>query len=178
MKLMTHLVDGRRANVLELKLEDLDIKDVARRLSRITRFAGGGNRHRHGLPVGQHCAILSHLVPERLAKAALVHDVPETWYGDLTSPFKNLIGEPYFKVEADALIRLGEVLGIPAQDFIDIEPYDSKLAVDEAISLFSNSSRDPKDGFGLEIEPLAPHDAEVMWLTRWNELFPDLRQEF
>lgn len=67
---------------------DFNIKDISLGLSHESRFTGQSDR---GYFVGQHSVIVSKLVPEEFALAALMHDADEFVLKDLPPQLKSLL---------------------------------------------------------------------------------------
>ncbi len=90
--ILTH-TGGRRINLQNPRPEDVHIEDIAYALSRTPRFTG------HSDPswtVGQHLLYCSRLVARNygshaLQLAALVHDFPEAYLGDVSAPLKRCV---------------------------------------------------------------------------------------
>lgn len=81
---------GRRFRPMAPRVEDVDIEDIAQALSNLCRFNG---HCRSFYSVAQHSILVSELVPPDAAKAALLHDAAEAYFGDITRPVKE---ELYF----------------------------------------------------------------------------------
>src|SRR5690606_24523800 len=75
---------GKVVDLFNFRTEDVDLRDIARGLSNESRF---GNQTVF-YSVGQHSVILSKVVPDHLAAAALLHDAAEAYLGDVPVPLK------------------------------------------------------------------------------------------
>lgn len=74
--------------------EMVDAEDIAHALSRLNRFSG----HTHGEPysVAHHSMLVADLLaswgaPPEVVREGLLHDAPEAYYGDVTSPVKRAL---------------------------------------------------------------------------------------
>lgn len=84
---------GKHVNPLDLRPEDIDIRDIAHALAQCNRFAGQAKRP---ISVAQHSVYVSRLVEDRgqsVQRQALLHDASEAYLGDVT---KWLKGTPEF----------------------------------------------------------------------------------
>lgn len=76
---------GRHVNPLDLRHEDVDIRDIAHHLACINRFCGGA---RVPVNVACHSYYVSQLVPREHRLQALLHDASEAYLGDVTKWLK------------------------------------------------------------------------------------------
>lgn len=70
---------------MNLRPSDVHLGDVAHALAHLARFNGHARRF---YSVAQHSVLVSVLVDDDLAAAALLHDAGEAYVGDLTSPLR------------------------------------------------------------------------------------------
>jgi hypothetical protein len=151
--------------------EEVVIEDIAHALARICRFGG----HTRGFySVAQHSVIVSQIVPESLALAALLHDATEAYIGDMVRPLKYSI--PQYLVIED---RLWDVIAarfnLPRILPAEIKHADNIALVTERRDLLEHQrtwGEWSKAYTPLEtvIKPHGPHVAEMMFLCRFNEL--------
>lgn len=74
-------------NVVDPRVVDVRLKDIARALSQQCRFSGQTSKF---YSVAEHSIWVSHLVPPELARAGLLHDASEAYLTDLARPIKHL----------------------------------------------------------------------------------------
>ncbi|WMS42525.1 HD family hydrolase [Acuticoccus sp. MNP-M23] len=99
------MLSGRRLNILDPSPLDIEIRDIAHGLARVSRW-NGQTTGDWPFSVAQHSLLVEALMPAITSAptpmeslAALLHDAPEYVVGDLISPFKAAIGESYKSVE-------------------------------------------------------------------------------
>lgn len=86
---------GRLVDPFDMKLEDIDILDIARGLAQQTRWGGHSEE---GVSVAQHSCQVSYLVYDKDALTALMHDATEAYILDIPRPIKPFL-EGYKEVE-------------------------------------------------------------------------------
>lgn len=159
--------------ILDPRPEDVNIRDIAHSLSLKCRYGG---HCAYFYSVAEHCVLLSHLVPGRLALAALMHDSAETYTGDIMRPIKESIGDAgkWRQIEQ----RLDEViclqLGLNLDELHDplIKEYDSRILTDERDVLQAPPlpGKNYGDKLSATIRCLTWSDAEHEFLARYDEL--------
>lgn len=77
---------GRAIDLMALKPADIDFNDIADRLSRQRRFAGGTRRDQPGYSTAQHSVRVMDLLPRHARVYGLLHDTPEAYCAELTAP--------------------------------------------------------------------------------------------
>ena len=75
---------GKNLDILNLTENEIDIKDIAKALSQICRYAG---HIRNFYSVAQHCCHVLELVEDNHL-GALLHDASEAYVSDVPSPIK------------------------------------------------------------------------------------------
>lgn len=75
----------RHVNPLDLRYDDIDIRDIAHAEALTNRFGG---HTRWPINVAQHSVYVSRLVPEEFALEGLMHDASEAYLGDMTKWLK------------------------------------------------------------------------------------------
>lgn len=84
------LISGRRIDLANCTLDDIDITDIAWGLGRTLRYGG---HIRQDYTVAHHSIVMSYVVDSIHAKEALLHDAAEAYIGDIIWPFKCLFPE-------------------------------------------------------------------------------------
>lgn len=112
---------GFEIDLLQPTEASIDINDIAHALSNICRFGG------HCAPfysVAQHSLIVAALAPQHLKLAALLHDAPEAYLGDVIKPLKTLLGNNYAQYEELFEVAIGNKYGVDYVDLMSIKEYD------------------------------------------------------
>lgn len=146
--------------------EQIGELDFIHSLSCINRYTGWA---KYPFSVGQHTYNLAKHVPTKLRKAAIVHDMAETFFNDLASPVKSEY-EDYREDEKVCLNRIALYYKVPMSDFKDLDPYDKAIYIDERNVLFDNigppGMGDERVGLGV--------DPWFMRERHWREVYMDL----
>ena len=79
---------GRIFWLPDVRLESIDITDIAHALSMTCRYSGHCNRF---YSVARHSVEVAKTVPDYLKLAALLHDASEAYLTDIPSPFKDML---------------------------------------------------------------------------------------
>lgn len=134
---------GKYINLLLPKAEDIVIEDIAHALAHICRFNGHCTRH---YSVAQHSVLVAEAVmdacpdaPPMLALAALLHDAPEAYCGDIGRNLKRLIGGydgVYHEFERLIFEKYG--VSYDAVDWGLIWQIDDRICVDEGLVCMNN----------------------------------------
>lgn len=112
---------GHQINILNPNPESISIEDIARGLSNIVRFGG---QITEPYTVAQHSILVMRLAPEELKFAALMHDAPEAYIGDVIKPLKVLLGESYGFIEANFERAIFRKFFVNVQDVRMVKPFD------------------------------------------------------
>lgn len=141
------LLNGGHFDYEDPEGSNYNIKDIARGLSHTARFSGQSDRPYY---VGQHSIIVSKIVPEEHALAALLHDASECFMCDVPKPLKNLLPD-YVKLEQVAEAAIFKKFGVPFPMHPCVKEADNRA--------FCTERRDLQPGVPLDekyrhIEPL------------------------
>lgn len=162
---------GKRFTPTNPNYESIVIQDIAHALSMQCRFSGHVKKF---YSVAQHCVLVSYLCDHKDALWGLMHDATEAYLVDVPRPLKHSGKfEAYIEFEKIMQTAICKRFGL-----IDLEPESVKIAdklilVTEARDLMSPLREDwywAITPLPLKIEPLAPSEAEILFLHRFYEL--------
>jgi len=165
---------GHKFWPLEPEPEDVFINDIAHALSQVCRWTGHCIEF---FSVAQHCIYVSRMVGKKFARWGLLHDAAEAYLCDVAKPIKPFLSN-YQETECQLMKCIAERfnLGWPVP----------KQVHDADLIMLATERRDLLTQTGVEwpclrgvvpesqhVMPLAPRFAEVDFLDRFSELFPD-----
>ncbi len=181
------MLSGRRLDLLDPSPMDIEIEDIAHGLARVARW-NGQTIGDHAFSVAQHSVVVeeicAHIQPDlepRWRLAALLHDASEYVIGDMISPFKAALGYDYKLFEERLENAIHIRFGLPAKAPLAVKKLIKRadracaffeatqlagFGVEEAIEFFDA----PPEGYALEIEPLAPNQAQIRYVQRYHVL--------
>lgn len=164
---------GHYFNLLNPEQCHIHIADIAHALSHLCRFTG---HTRQFYSVAQHSVLVSHLVPQADAMAALLHDAAESYLGDVASPLKALLPD-YRAIEARVEAAVFARFGLPATLPASIKHADRVALATEKRDVLHrhppNEAWELLDGIAPHasvIHPLQPALARAQFLRRYMEL--------
>ncbi|HEX5379857.1 MAG TPA: HD family hydrolase [Phenylobacterium sp.] len=181
------MLSGRRLDLLDPSPMDIEIEDIAHGLARVARW-NGQTIGDHAFSVAQHSVVVeeicAHIEPGLEPKwrlAALLHDASEYVIGDMISPFKAALGYDYKLFEERLENAIHIRFGLPARTPVAIKKLikqaDRACAYFEATQLAGFGPDEsveffgaPPQGYVLQIEPLAPSQAQVRYVQRYHVL--------
>ena len=182
------MLSGRRLDILNPSPLDIEIKDIAHGLARVSRW-NGQTRGKHSFSVAQHSVMVERLVRANAPKldqkwylAALLHDSPEYVIGDMITPFKHVLGGIYHEIETGldhaVNMRFGLPPIIPDSVKRTIKRADRMAAWLEATQLAGFSEQEAAKIFikpagtpaNIRLRPQSPDDAAASFLRRFSIL--------
>lgn len=171
---------GKKFFPLEPKVEDVDIRDIARALSLLCRFGG---HCKEFYSVAQHSVLVSKHCDPIDALWGLLHDASEAYLMDLTRPVKHELrrqsaGFSWFDlIETKLMTTVCTKFNLVHTEPESVKKADLLLLCTEARDLMAPSphkwtSLEALEGKILEdkIVPMHPALAELEFLNRYEEL--------
>lgn len=188
--IQTH--SGRCYPLLAPRPEDVDIGDIAYALSNLARYTGHAARSCQdgsyfgpsfgvSYSVAQHSVLVSRLVPEEHALAALMHDAAEAYVGDASAPLKRCIPD-LARVERISWLAIARRFGLPLVLPAAVKHADLTMLATEQRDLMVPAPKPwppMPEPHPDRIEIRAPYQAERDFLRRFHELHhqPKLRTD-
>jgi hypothetical protein len=152
----------------------LPIEIIARALSNICRYNGHSSRY---YSVAEHCVLISHLVPQELALAALLHDASEAYVGDMPSGLKRFMGLNFKDLEHKATMAVARGYGLSYEQLESpvIKSLDKRILIEEGAALmpphaFWDKLKQELEPTGAVLECWTPEVANQKFLARYAEL--------
>lgn len=170
-------ITGKKFNPFDPRVEDIDIRDIARGLAMTCRYGGQVKRF---YSVAEHCVNVSFCVPPEYALHGLLHDSAEAYIGDMIRPIKHQPQMKEFR-HAEALIEfaVAEKFGLDwdQQSHGAVKLIDDRILVDEIRELsympeaYLNTSFLSKlELTGRHLYCWSPEEAEQVFLNHFENL--------
>lgn len=162
---------GRYANLVAPLPHHIDIGDIAHALSNICRFGG---HTREFYSVAQHSVLASRIVPSEFALAALLHDAPEAYVGDVTLPLKHLLPD-YRAIETAIWRVIADCFDLPVDLPSCVKRADRVLLATERRDLMKEQDTpwpvlDGVPPLPDVIDPWGPSHARAEFVMRYWDL--------
>lgn len=169
---MTYIqvLSGRKFDVIDCTLDEIQIEDIAHGLSHICRFTG---QIPHFYSVAQHCIEMSYLAPSELQFEALMHDASEAYLGDVSKHIKDLLGAPYKKLEHALMQKISARFKFQYPLPALIKVLDGDMLETEFRQIWRKRDPDiPSYGHELEtiLRPMPANLAKEVFLERFHFL--------
>lgn len=166
------LASGTKFHILNPKIEDICIEDIAHSLSQLCRFNGNCSTF---YSIAQHSVIVSQYCKPQHALHGLLHDASEgLGLGDVVSPLKRTPEfEFYRKIENKIQSLVYKKFGLEPFEPKDVKEADLRALSTEARDLMKKLHKDwvqPAEPFEFKIEPLLPTQAKELFIKRFYEL--------
>lgn len=127
MQAPKRMASGKYIDMADFKVEDVDLFDINQSLNSLYRFTGH-HKDKKPLTVAQHTWLtmeLSKLMfpgETEVLFDCLLHDMPETYYGDMATPWKRILGDQLRKLQAtfdDAVYEALWVIDTPFTEEVE-----------------------------------------------------------
>lgn len=166
------LHSGTKFFLLNPRMEDINIEDIAHSLSQLCRFNGSSSSF---YSVAQHSVIVSQNCNPASALHGLLHDCSEgLGLGDIVSPLKQIPEFEFFrKIENNIQSMVYRKFGLEPIEPPDVKLADLRTLATEAQNLKQPLHKDwvfPEKPYDFIIEPLMPREAKELFLQRFKEL--------
>lgn len=155
-------VSMHRVNLLAPHANVISIEDIAHALSHICRFNGHLQQF---YSVAEHSVLLSKLVPEEYAFAALLHDAAEAYTGDITRPMRELVDIASIEGRFNDVIRQKYNVRIRF-DCDEIVEADKRMLMTERPELAIPGV----EPFPIRLNNWTPFQARAAFMLRFFEL--------
>ena len=150
------------------KVSDILFEDIAHSLSNLCRFTG---HVRTFESVAQHSIMVSQYVSKENALWGLLHDAPETYVNDLSSPLKKLINGNYLFFHDMFMTRICDKFGLPREEPSDVKKWDRIITVNELWCLIDDTYEEENIPELFDhIECWQPEKAKEEFYKRFEEL--------
>lgn len=166
---------GKKFFLLEPRIEDIDVIDIAHSLAMQCRWTG---HCRHHYSIAQHAYYCSLIGPEEEAFQRLHHDDSEAYIADMNRPLKHYTeaGAAYKKVEKPLQDLIYDAMGLSRIEHESVHLADHAMLYAEKSQimgyLFDEAEKWTPDEAqaNIKIEQWTPEYAEHMYLKRHWEL--------
>ncbi len=182
------MLSGRRLHLLDPSPLDLDLSDLVTGISRVNRWCGQ-TIGETGFNVAHHSCVVERILVEMVWPAAplearrwaLAHDLAEAIYGDVVTPVKAVLGQPYreleHRLEAALARALGFESGIRAEWRRLVKKADRIAGVTEAVRLANWAEPEARRMVGAgyrgplwqgDLDPWPEQRARAHWIERFR----------
>ena len=173
-----HLYSGKLFYVLDPKVEDIELEDIAQSLSRTCRY--NGHIEAPFYSVAQHCVLASMFVngDAKMAKTALFHDATEAYIGDIVKPLKVLL--PQIKeIEENLWKAISTKFDLNLEIPEEVHLVDRKLLSTEKRDFLPSSSYwgDLPEPFGFKIFPQGPKDSYNSFMWAYDKIMEKIDED-
>lgn len=163
---------GIAFNLLEPRVEDINLTDIAHSLSMQCRFVGHCRRF---YSVAEHSVNVSRNVSRNSKAWGLLHDASEAYIADMSKPLKlySRLGVTYQEIEERLMRAICERFDLPFTQPEEVTEADKRMLMTEKRDLLSESPI-PWDNVGEpypeRIKCYTPTEAEMLFLRAADNL--------
>lgn len=158
------------------KPDTLLIEDIAHNLAVESRFNGATNWEYTGgyaYSVAQHSIYVSDMLPSEYRLVGLLHDAPEAYLKDLSTPAKELAGEGYKRLEHIFWLALSRKFNLPGHIPAIVKQVDQRMFATEVRDLCHKNwsyQHIPHEPFDWHVKVWTPKKVKEEFLTRFYAL--------
>jgi hypothetical protein len=143
-------VTGRSIDLLNPRVEDIFIEDIAASLSKLNRFTGYTSRT---YTVAEHCLLGLDYLPAWERFEYLMHDASEAYLGDVSGPLKSLKEmDGYNVLECRWMFAIAERFGLKKKTPGGVKLTDQRMLLTEMRDL-----RGRRPLWGDKVKPFPCH---------------------
>lgn len=167
-------------NPLEMRVDDINIEDIAHALALTNRFTG---HTPYPYSVAQHSVIVSCLCDDGCKMWGLLHDAPEAYMADISRPVKQYLdkasGGLIKRTENAIMAKVCQKFGLSSFEPDSVKRADNDALANEAFSFFGHTEGYKKwqhrfeNGYMRFPKPVIPvtwEQAEKDFLRRFRDL--------
>lgn len=163
---------GRKFDLLDPRVEDVELADIAHALGNLCRFGGHCNNF---YSVAEHSVHVAGLLPPELKLQGLMHDATEAYLVDVPRPIKVLLGG-YAEMEDRVWAVIAERFNLPLELDPKIKYFDNAILLAEARAFMYNT---PQNWFAdahlyerpkVDFQGWTPREAREWFTRRFREL--------
>jgi uncharacterized protein len=161
-------------HILDPRQDEILITDIGHALGQMCRFTGHVRRF---YSVAEHSIHASHLVPEKDALWALMHDSSEAYIADLNRPLKHFtaVGPVYKTTEKKIMDAICVKFRLPLEQPESVDKADATMLYTEKAQLMPPMEWDTKwaedtSTADIKVRCWSPEIAKVEFLHRFYEL--------
>ncbi len=159
---------GKLVDPLNMRAEDIDIRDIAHHLSNICRYTGAVPTH---YSVAQHSVLVSQYFSDHTERlAGLLHDASEAYMNDLSSPMKHAPEFAFYREREKELEKtIFSAFGLDPALMKKVKPVDDLVYQREVASFWGGTTLPVSS----RIIPVRQLTAEINFLREFRRLVPN-----
>lgn len=164
---------GKLFDIANPEHSDFTIVDIAHALANMCRFTGQCNKF---YSVAQHSVYVSRLCSPENRLYGLLHDAPEAFIGDVSTPLKRMLPD-YKRVESNVHKAVLERFGLSEQMPEEVKIADLRMLATERLALLNTPVDEEKWKFLKDVElapfpdlPMSPTEANLFFLEEYLKL--------
>jgi len=171
MKPIINLQSGKRINLINTKLDDITINDIARGLANKGHYGGHTPEY---FSIAEHSILVSYITKNL---QGLLHDASEAYIGDMLTPIKDLVPD-FVQIENNLMDKVMQKFNLQ-YDYDEVKYADTLIKGYEWIHFFKEDcpfiDRDEISIAKLKyklppIEYFHPEQARLAFIYRYYEI--------